>query len=497
MLMRSLVLITSLLLFGSESSSQIMFNKTINGVASGGATDVIVTSDNGYLIAGGINTFKQYARGSYFIKTDSTGSIEWTKTYQRAGLGALYSIQKTSDGGYISSGDSLSLLKTDINGDVQWSKSYTNYSTGWAAIQTSDGGYITVAGGFGPIITKCDNAGNPIWVKRYFDTVGFQTVYALSRSICPTSDGGFIIFGYIGIVSDDGLVSIKVANDGALQWLKVYKAATNLAGTSMIQTQDGGFLSIGYRRSGGPASIHAIKMDGGGNVQWARSYEGLEAHSVQPTYDGGYIIAGCVGTSNGTPSLLKIDVSGNAVWSKAYRSFNKARARSVKETPDHGFIVTGQTGDNAEILFLKTDANGNSGCNDSTITSMDTFFSVTVADVPPYSYPDTVANLDFVYTIGTGGIDSTICSTLSVANEQVSSAPTTVFPNPTAGAFTIKSSEVIKCVTIYSPSGTVVFNATFNSRDAEIDLHELTSGLYLYTALLASGKAHRGKIILK
>jgi hypothetical protein len=238
-------------------------------------------------------------------------------------------------------------------------------------------------------------------------------------------------------------------------------------------------------------------MDAGGHVQWARRYEGLEAHSVQPTHDGGYIIAGCVGTSGGTPSLLKIDVSGNALWSKAYLSFKKAGARSVKETLDYGFIVTGQTGAKGGILLLKTDANGNSGCNDSTVTCMDTFFSVTVNDVPPFSYPDTVNNLDWVYTIGSGGMDSTICSTLSVAKEHAPTYLTTIFPNPTTEAFTIRSSEMIKNVKVFTPSGKVVFDAPFNSQDVMIELQETARGLYLYNVLLESGKVHRGKIFLK
>ena len=84
------------------------------------------------------------------MKTDSSGNVLWTKTYDHQ----CYSIQETRDGGYIAGGwgnnpgnsHDMYLLKTDVNGDSLWTKLYGTGDTdyGLAACQTSDDGYVIV-----------------------------------------------------------------------------------------------------------------------------------------------------------------------------------------------------------------------------------------------------------------------------------------------------------------------------------------------------------------
>jgi hypothetical protein len=65
---------------------------------------------------------------------------------------------------------------------------------------------------------------------------------------------------------------------------------------------------------GGP--VHA--------AQWARTYGGAStdvANSVQPTADGGYIVAGSTSSfgAGGTDAwVLKLDASGSILWQKTY-----------------------------------------------------------------------------------------------------------------------------------------------------------------------------------
>jgi hypothetical protein len=85
------------------------------------------------------------------IKTDSNGNKLWDKTFGESGFDAFFSIQQTSDGGYIAAGTTEShdplgggawLIKTDSNGNKLWDKTFGGDCAN-SVKQTSDGGYIT------------------------------------------------------------------------------------------------------------------------------------------------------------------------------------------------------------------------------------------------------------------------------------------------------------------------------------------------------------------
>jgi len=79
--------------------------------------------------------------------------------------------------------------------------------------------------------------------------------------------------------------------------------------------------------------------------------------------DNGYIITGIASdTSPGVNFfLLKLDSTGNQEWKKEFGGFNYLRPRSVLETSDNGFIVSGtmdSIGGRNTIFLLKTDSLG-------------------------------------------------------------------------------------------------------------------------------------------
>ena len=87
------------------------------------------TTDGGYIITGTtrVNTYNEDV---YLIKTDTYGDTLWTKTIGGTYYDYGYSVQQTTDGGYIIAGDTKSfgngsnvyLIKTDSNGTVIWEK---------------------------------------------------------------------------------------------------------------------------------------------------------------------------------------------------------------------------------------------------------------------------------------------------------------------------------------------------------------------------------------
>jgi hypothetical protein len=114
----------------------------------------------------------------FLIKTDTNGNVIWAKTYGEISNEKAFSVQQTSDGGYIVAGvtdyfsaviGDIFLIKTDANGNIQWAKTYGGTYGEWASSvqQTSDGGYIVAgstysfgAGDFDIFLIKTDANGN-------------------------------------------------------------------------------------------------------------------------------------------------------------------------------------------------------------------------------------------------------------------------------------------------------------------------------------------------
>jgi hypothetical protein len=71
----------------------------------------------------------------------------WTKIYAGSGADQGYSVQQTSDGGYIITGQTdidVWLIKTNQFGDTLWTKTIggSSFDVGMSVQKTTDGGYI-------------------------------------------------------------------------------------------------------------------------------------------------------------------------------------------------------------------------------------------------------------------------------------------------------------------------------------------------------------------
>ena len=108
-------------------SEPILFLKTYGGSESDLGYSVQQTSDGGYIITGRTNSFGSGNWDIWLIKTDAQGSEEWSQTYGGDGSDQGRAVRQTSDGGYIITGSSSSfgsgnddiwLIKTDAQGNT-------------------------------------------------------------------------------------------------------------------------------------------------------------------------------------------------------------------------------------------------------------------------------------------------------------------------------------------------------------------------------------------
>lgn len=318
----------------------------------------------------------------------------WAATYGGANTDRAYSIQETHDGGYIVAGwtDSFVavdkirgrdrdvwILKLKPDGAVEWQKTYggANEDEAYCVQQTGDGGYIVagltlsfVAGSLW--VLKLGADGSVEWQKAYWG----ENVKVV-ESIQETRDGGYIMAGKtipFAPGSSDLWVS-KLRADGAVEWEKTYGGERWDEAHSIQETSDGGYIVAGKTGSfgAGKDDIWLLKLRPDGTIEWQKGYGGANgdgAESIHQTGDGGYIVVGKT-QSFGTEGrggeiwdfwVLKLRPDGMVEWQKTYGGKDWDWARYIQETRNGGYIVAGSTasfgGGDFDLWVLKLRADG-------------------------------------------------------------------------------------------------------------------------------------------
>lgn len=363
----------------------------------------------------------------FVMKLSSQKNIQWTKTYGGSGTDIGNSVIQTRDGGFIITGYSTSndgdfsgmnrggrdivVTKLSSNGEIQWNKTYggSGGEGGNSIIQTSDGGYIltgetqSIDGDFSGrktnwfdiFVMKLSPSGEINWKKTFRGSSGER-----GKSIIQSSDGGYTLTGSTG--SNDGDFSginesgtsifvINLSIFGEIQWIKIFGGTGYDSGLSIDRTADGGYILTGetYSIDGdfnglakGGKDIFVLKISFSGDVQWIKILGGSGSDSgvsIRETTDGGYILTGYSTSNDGDFSgmkkgseyifVIKLSIYGDIQWNKTFGGGEDDRGKSIKQTSDGGYVLTGWTeskdGDfrglnkgNGDIFIIRLDSYG-------------------------------------------------------------------------------------------------------------------------------------------
>ena len=399
----------------AQIAASVEWQKTYSGLGSNSPNDVYPdiqqTTDGGYILAGTENDLYPSSKANFsVIKLNSAGDIQWQKSFGGNANDRAHSVRQTTDGGYIIAGETNSndgdvtgnhgaidfwVIKLNSSGSLQWQKTFGGSLNDIARSvrQTTDGGYI-IAGettsNNGDItanhgisdywIVKTDSSGNIQWQKTFG---GSQVDKA--QEIQQTTDNGYIIAGYSS--SNNGDVSgshgnadfwiIKLNSTGDLQWQKALGGSSADFAYSVRQSSDGGYFVAGsISSSNGDISINhgltdywVLKLSATGNIIWEKSFGTSfqeEASGIYQTTDGGCIVTGIkysipqeapTGTAYPDYWVIKLNASGILEWQGTYGTALPDISKSIQQTSDGGFIIGGHTNtassDGLDFLIIK------------------------------------------------------------------------------------------------------------------------------------------------
>ncbi len=395
------------------------WDRTYGGSLQEIMSTLIKTNDGGFLLGGFSlsdigNDVSETSRGAYdywVVKTDSLGSKMWDRRFGGDLQDRLYSLDQTSDGGYILGGFTTSdstgdvsqhtkgsldywIVKIDEFGAKQWDKRYggADYDQLSGVRQTPDGGYIlggwSYSDSTGDVsqhtrgaedfwVVKTDPSGNILWNKRYGGNGNDQLFY-LENS----SDGGYILGGRTASDSS-GEVSevsrgqndywlIKIDAAGNKVWDKRYGGSANDNFFWLEETSDGGFVLGGYIQStpGGDVTepsrdtatvdlvyigdVWIVKTNALGAKLWDKRFGGDQKEDafgfVTQTSDGGYLF-GCASYSNASGDKSDNNFGMEQSWIvKLDSSGNKLWDRTIFTGGEDEFAYPVETDDDCYLI---------------------------------------------------------------------------------------------------------------------------------------------------
>ncbi len=452
----------------TDSDGKVQWSKALGGNDAELATDIQLTKDGGYIIAGSTESFpasgnvtgSKGASDAWIVKLRSGGQIQWTRCYGGINDELAKSIVPTIDGGYIFAGSS-----TKVNGDVTGTHGNSGATDFWV-VKTDSEGYIK-------------------WEKSYGGESGDD-----ASSIWQTKDYGYIVSGTtisndsIGDVTrpkgSEDIWVIKINSSGVLQWQKTLGGTGSDFATEMLPTNDGGYIVAGNSGSAdsdvtaskGKQDYWLVKLDDKANIAWQKSYGGFEDEflkDMERTSDGGYFLTGYststqgdVGSTKGAEDywVIKLDSNGLVHWKKTWGGTSGDIASTGVQTHDGGYAVGGYSYSN------DIDLSGNNGEYDYWVLRL----------TPDGSAP-----------IGSN-------SAINIA-ETINA---TIYPNPSQGQFFIKGTSLSK-VEIFDAVGKLVGTSSLTGDNSSqgVNVQYLPNGVYFARVYDNSNQSATVKIMVQ
>ena len=378
----------------SHAATTSIGEKVFGGSADDYGYSIKNTSDGGYIIAGTTASSGAGNSDVYLIKIDASGNKQWEKTFGGSSYDGAGDVIQAQNGDFVITGSTSSfgsargrayLLRTDSTGTKIWEKTYGGPdATGTnQLLQTSDGGFVLFGNSTDQdawldyYFIKVDASGNLQWTK-YYNRLDDQ-----GRGIAATNDGGFILVGDSGYWEDsqsrDQAWIVKVDSSGNKIWDTAWGGSNNDSASGVVVASDGSIYVVGSTSSYGAGGIDAflLKLSSSGQVQWYKTFGGANTDYFTKIIlrpNGNLVATGSTEISSGQARtwLVETDLNGNVINNQTFGSTGASYGNSLT-CSDTGCAIAGYTNakgaggnDVYVVLTNVTLINGACGTADST-----------------------------------------------------------------------------------------------------------------------------------
>jgi len=214
-------------------------------------------------------------------------------------------------------------------------------------------------------ILLTNNEGDSLWMKSHG-----QGKVNIPDKIIETTDDNLLIVGATntGRGASRKASMSKIGFDGALIWEKIIgRSADENIALDVIELDNGNFIVAGWSKSEN-TSGYLISVNHEGEFLWEKNItlKGYEmCTDLELANDGKILVGGHTGKSPSmefsVPILFKIDLDGNILWQKEYKSMDGYSwgSRIYQDKSDNIFLLgsSERTG-SVNLWFMKLDHNG-------------------------------------------------------------------------------------------------------------------------------------------
>ncbi|OJJ22552.1 hypothetical protein BKI52_07675 [marine bacterium AO1-C] len=374
------------------------------------ANAILPTTDGGYLLIGSTKSFTTTnTEKAYVTKADANGNVQWFKTYgvtsaDDASITVARSAIQIANGNFLVLGEAtlndttnFALYQIDGDGNVvggvpQQFAISTKNDQGFYITQLANGGYLlsgitssTVNSTSRDLkLIKIDDAGNTIFER----SEGISNAPdEITNVIEVTTDKGqdFLLSGTIkrgdAASAFTDLVVVRATENGLYRFAIPFGKFDNFnQQASQITAFGKDFIIVGTTDANTNKDVYIVKVDVEvGTVREehivvpGQDNGDEEGVAIEPTADGGFIVAGTRTFVNGTATsskafLMKLDANFGVEWVKEYgdigkdnTGLNSARFVQAIDGGAGGYLLLGTFtfANNQVIGLVRTDSQGN------------------------------------------------------------------------------------------------------------------------------------------
>lgn len=345
---RFLILIQLLMIAANGWSQGFLRTYSINGSDNSTILSAISTPDGGFLFFAETNSFQEW-----LVKTDPFGEVQWTQEVVLNGTDVQADLYITPDGHYALANyvdnnfSDNSFLLFDQQGNLLKQVDFTGFAR---VAMTSDGFLVSNRVDVHNYkLFRLDWQGNTVWEKDKS-----TSFLGLLYDMTATQDGGMCLMVAYDSLGGRAPKLIKANANGDVEWERAYRFQGLDFYGRIIQNTEGDFICTNQMAFSVGTTVFAASADG--DSLWSKPI-GIYAFGLCQTADQGYAVVGENPLMSGI-NLVKLDNNGLTQYTKMYNTGNAAGfAHQVNPTPDGGAVIAGRL--NYLATLIKTDLFGN------------------------------------------------------------------------------------------------------------------------------------------